>query len=71
MLDLIKETLGELAWGVLAIIVFLWWIGGPGVAAFLWSDGDRTLALQFLAAWAAVTTLYLTASRLIRRARRS
>ncbi|MFE5919712.1 hypothetical protein ACWCQZ_06770 [Streptomyces sp. NPDC002285] len=71
MLELIKETLGELAWGVLAIIVFLWWIGGPGMTAFIWSDGDRGFALQFLAAWAAVTALCLAASRLIRRARRS
>ncbi|MGW6732630.1 hypothetical protein [Streptomyces sp. NPDC055013] len=71
MLDLIKETLGELAWGLFAIVVFLWWIGGPGMTAFIWSNGDRSFALQFLAAWAAVTALYLTASRLIRRARRS
>ncbi|MEU8992525.1 hypothetical protein AB0C98_40140 [Streptomyces sp. NPDC048558] len=68
---MIKETLGELAWGVLAIILFLWWIGGPGVTAIIWSDGDRLLAVQFLALWAGVTTLYLTASWLIRRARHS
>ena len=71
MLDLIKETLGELAWGVLAIIVFLWWIGGLGMTAFIWSEGDRLLAVQFLALWAGVTALYLTVSWLIRRARRS
>ncbi|MER5943061.1 hypothetical protein ABT121_37885 [Streptomyces sp. NPDC001928] len=71
MLELAKETLGELVWGVLAIVVFVWWIGGPGVTAIVWSGGDKRLAVQFLAAWASVTTLYLTTSWLIRRARRA
>ncbi|MDO0913945.1 hypothetical protein QQM39_24875 [Streptomyces sp. DT2A-34] len=71
---MIRESLSGLAWTVFAIIVFLWWIGGPGVTAILWSEGDRNDALRFLAAWASVTALYFIASRLIRhalRARRS
>jgi hypothetical protein len=68
MLELIKETLGGLAWVVIGLIALVWWVGGPAFTAFIWSDGDKILALQFLALWATVTALYLTASRLIRRA---
>jgi hypothetical protein len=71
MLELIKETLGGLAWVVIGLIALVWWVGGPAFTAFIWSDGDKILALQFLALWATVTALYLTASRLIRRARRA
>ncbi|WFB11228.1 hypothetical protein LRS74_32475 [Streptomyces sp. LX-29] len=74
MLDWVKEVLGELAesvaGAVVAIIVFLWWIGGPGLTAILWSEGDKPLAMQFLAGWAVVTVLYFMLSRLVRRIRR-
>ncbi|TVL90350.1 hypothetical protein [Streptomyces sp. SAJ15] len=74
MLDWVKEVLGELAetvaGAVIAIIVFLWWIGGPGLTAILWSEGDKPLAMQFLAGWAVVTVLYFMLSRLVRRIRR-
>ena len=71
MLDLIKEALGQLVTLVVGIVLLVWWIGGPAVTAIVWSGGDKNLALQFLAAWAVITALYLTASRLIRRARRA
>ncbi|MEY9992247.1 hypothetical protein ABIE67_004279 [Streptomyces sp. V4I8] len=71
MLELIRETLSEVAWAVRAVIWLVWWLGGPAFTAFIWSDGDKKLALQFLALWAVVTVLYLIASRLIRRARRA
>jgi membrane protein implicated in regulation of membrane protease activity len=71
MRDLITEALGQLATLVIGLIVFAWWIGGPGATAILWSTGEKDFALQFLAAWATVTVLYLTASRLIRRALRA
>ncbi|MFI2241455.1 hypothetical protein [Streptomyces chrestomyceticus] len=71
MLSWVKEGLGELAAALFGLLVLLWWIGGPGVTAMVWSEGDRRLALQFLAAWAVVTALYFVASWLIRRARRA
>ncbi|MFF3276665.1 hypothetical protein ACFYWU_37940 [Streptomyces chrestomyceticus] len=71
MLNWVKEGLGELAAALFGILVFLWWVGGPGVTAIVWSEGERRLALQFLAAWAVVTALYFVASWLIRRARRA
>ncbi|MGI5376293.1 hypothetical protein ACQEV2_18940 [Streptomyces sp. CA-251387] len=71
MRDLIAEALGQLATLVIGIVLFVWWVGGPGVTAIFWSMGEKSFALQFLAAWAVVTALYLTASRLIRRARRA
>lgn len=71
MRDLITEALGQLATLVLGIVLLVWWVGGPAATAIVWSEGDRNLALQFLAAWAIVTALYLTASRLIRRALRA
>ncbi len=71
MRDLIEEALGQLATLVVGLFLFAWWLGGPGVTAIVWSSGDKTLALQFLALWAGVTALYLIASRLIRRAVRA
>ncbi|WP_217206704.1 hypothetical protein [Streptomyces sp. AC550_RSS872] len=71
MRDLIAEALGQLATLVIGLIVFAWWIGGPGVTAILWSELGKNDALVFLAAWAALTALYLIASRLIRRAVRA
>ncbi|MFI6013085.1 hypothetical protein ACIBAG_30440 [Streptomyces sp. NPDC051243] len=41
------------------------------MTAIVWSEGDKPLAIQFLAAWAIVTALYFAASWLIRRARRA
>ncbi|MFH0520901.1 hypothetical protein ACHBTE_27450 [Streptomyces sp. M41] len=70
MLDLVKEALDHVLWGILVILLIVWWVGGPAVTAIVWSGGDKRLALQFLGVWAAVTALYLAASRLIRRTRR-
>lgn len=71
MRDLITEALGQLVTLVVGLILFAWWIGGPGVTAIVWSERGRNDALAFLAAWAALTALYLIASRLIRRALRA
>lgn len=71
MLDLIVEALRGLGCLLLGIFLLVWWVGGPAMAAIMWSEGDQTLALQFLALWVAVTALYLTLSRLVRRARRA
>ncbi|KUM72363.1 hypothetical protein [Streptomyces curacoi] len=71
MRDLIAEALGQLATLVFGLILLAWWVGGPGVIAILWSEGDKRSALQIPAAWATVTAVYLTASRLIRRALRA
>ncbi|KOV72292.1 hypothetical protein ADL00_05990 [Streptomyces sp. AS58] len=71
MLSWLTAALGELAGAVFGIILFAWWLGGPAVTAIVWSEGDKLLAVQFLAAWAVVTALYFTAAWLIRRARRA
>ncbi|MDC0769919.1 hypothetical protein [Streptomyces sp. HD] len=75
MRDWLQQVLGELVEGavgcVLLLFLLVWWVGGPGVTALLWSEGDKRLAVEFLAAWAVITVLYFPVSRLIRRARRA
>ncbi|WP_271208562.1 hypothetical protein [Streptomyces poonensis] len=68
---MLGDLLGELATAVFGIFLIAWWLGGPAVTAIIWSEGDKEGAVQILAAWAIITTLYLTASWMIRRARRA
>ncbi|MFJ8538838.1 hypothetical protein [Streptomyces sp. NPDC093591] len=69
--DLLSELFEAVQGFILVLLWLLWWIGGPGLTAIVWSEGDKRLAVGFLAAWSIVTVLYFTVSRLIRRARRA
>ncbi|MEU4206078.1 hypothetical protein [Streptomyces sp. NPDC026294] len=70
MRNLIGQAFSELGQALFGIVLFLWWVGGPGVTAIVWSQGEKTLALQFFAMWVVVTALYIAVRMVIRRARR-
>ncbi|NUP21908.1 MAG: hypothetical protein HOZ81_38765 [Streptomyces sp.] len=69
--DLLGEVFEAVQGFVLVVLWIVWWIGVPGLGAIVWSGGDTHIAVGFLAAWAVITALYFTVSRLIRRARRA